>query len=132
MTKRAALYARTSTDKNQTVENQLRQLNEVAVRLGWVVVGVFTDEGISGVTGRDRRPGYDAMLKGIARREFDLVATWSVCRLGAPSRILSLSSATFRRRALISTCTSKDSTRARHPGACSSRCCPSSPSSNAP
>ena len=29
MTKRAALYARTSTDKNQSVENQLRQLNEV-------------------------------------------------------------------------------------------------------
>lgn len=82
MTKRVCLYARTSTDKNQTVENQLRQLNEVAVRLGWTVVAVFTDEGISGTKGRDRRPGYDAMLKGIARREFDLVATWSVCRLG--------------------------------------------------
>lgn len=82
MTKRVCLYARTSTDKNQTVENQLRQLNEVAVRLGWTVVAVFTDEGISGAKGRDKRPGYDMMLKGVARREFDLIATWSVCRLG--------------------------------------------------
>jgi DNA invertase Pin-like site-specific DNA recombinase len=82
MTKRVALYARVSTDKNQTVENQLRQLNEVAVRLGWTVVAVHTDEGISGAKGRDQRPGFDALLKGVARREFDLIAAWSVCRLG--------------------------------------------------
>lgn len=50
-------------------------------RLGWVVA-VFTDEGVSGTKGREQRPGYDALLKGIARREFDLVAAWSVCRLG--------------------------------------------------
>jgi hypothetical protein len=45
MTKRVALYARVSVDRNQTVENQLRQLNEVAVRLGWTVVAVYADEG---------------------------------------------------------------------------------------
>jgi DNA invertase Pin-like site-specific DNA recombinase len=32
--------------------------------------------------GRDKRPGLDALLKGVARREFDIVAAWSVCRLG--------------------------------------------------
>ena len=80
--KRVALYARVSTDRTQTVENQLRQLNEVAVRLGWTVVAVHVDEGISGAKGRDKRPGFDALLRGIARREFDLVAAWSVCRLG--------------------------------------------------
>ena len=26
--------------------------------------------------------GLDALLKGVARREFDIVAAWSVCRLG--------------------------------------------------
>ena len=36
----------------------------------------------SGAKGRDKRPGFDALLKGVARREFDLVATWSVDRLG--------------------------------------------------
>src|ERR671921_1429092 len=80
--KRVALYARVSTDRTQTVENQLRDLQEVAVRLGWTVVAVFTDEGISGAKGRDQRPGFDALLKGVARKEFDLIAAWSVCRLG--------------------------------------------------
>jgi DNA invertase Pin-like site-specific DNA recombinase len=83
MTKRVALYGRISTDtKNQTVENQLRELQAVAARLGWLVVAVYTDEGVSGAKGRDKRPGFDALLKGVARREFDLIAAWSVCRLG--------------------------------------------------
>lgn len=54
----------------------------MAARLGWVVVAVFTDKGVSGAKGRDKRLGYDALLKGIARREFDLIAAWSVCSLG--------------------------------------------------
>src|SRR5688572_3745287 len=82
MTKRVALYARVSTDRSQTVENQLRELQEVAIRLGWTVVAVFTDEGISGAKGRDQRPGFDSLLKGVARKEFDLIAAWSVCRIG--------------------------------------------------
>ncbi len=31
---------------------------------------------------RDERPAFDGMLKAAARREFDLVAAWSVDRLG--------------------------------------------------
>jgi DNA invertase Pin-like site-specific DNA recombinase len=83
MTKRVALYGRISTDgKNQTVENQLRELQAVGARLGWTVVAVYTDEGVSGAKGRDHRPGFDALLKGVARKEFELIAAWSVCRLG--------------------------------------------------
>jgi DNA invertase Pin-like site-specific DNA recombinase len=37
MTKRAAIYVRVSTDK-QTVENQLRELYQIAERRGWTVV----------------------------------------------------------------------------------------------
>jgi DNA invertase Pin-like site-specific DNA recombinase len=48
------------------------------------VAGVFRDEGISGTKGRDKRPGLDTLLKGVARREFDIVAAWSVCRLIRP------------------------------------------------
>ena len=82
-TKRAALYVRVSTsDKGQSIENQLAPLQEAAGRLGWAVVAVFSDEGISGTKGREKRPGLDALMKGVARREFDLVAAWSVCRLG--------------------------------------------------
>lgn len=83
LTKRVAIYARVSTaDKNQTVENQLRDLLAVAERQGWEVVATFADEGISGIKGRDRRPGYDALLKGVARKEFDQIMAWSVDRLG--------------------------------------------------
>lgn len=81
--KRVALYARVSTDRgNQTTENQLRVLQEAAGRLGWTIVAVHVDEGISGAKGREKRPGYDALLKGVTRGEYDLVAAWSVCRLG--------------------------------------------------
>jgi DNA invertase Pin-like site-specific DNA recombinase len=79
--KKAALYVRVSQD-SQTAENQLLVLNEVAKRSGWEVVHVFSDEGISGAKGRDKRPGYDALLKAVARHEVQIVAAWYVDRLG--------------------------------------------------
>jgi DNA invertase Pin-like site-specific DNA recombinase len=79
--KKAALYVRVSTDQ-QTVENQLLVLKDVAQRSGWEIVHIFADEGISGAKGRDKRPGYDCLLKAIGRREVQLVAAWSVDRLG--------------------------------------------------
>ena len=79
--KRVALYLRVSTSE-QTTKNQRRELNAVAKRHGWEVVLVFEDAGISGAKGRDGRPGYDAMMKAITRREIDMVAAWSVDRLG--------------------------------------------------
>lgn len=83
LTKRVAIYARVSTaDKNQTVENQLRDLLAVAERQDWEIVATFLDEGISGAKGRDKRPGFDNLLKGVARKDFDLIATFSVCRIG--------------------------------------------------
>jgi DNA invertase Pin-like site-specific DNA recombinase len=81
MTKRVALYLRVSTAE-QTVENQRCELEAVAARHGWDVVATFTDAGISGTKGRDKRPGYDRLCRSVARREFDQVAAWSVDRLG--------------------------------------------------
>lgn len=81
MTKRIALYTRVSTDQ-QTTENQRLELVAVAERNGWEIVAEFCDHGISGAKGRDQRPGYDALMKAVARREIDLVATWAVDRLG--------------------------------------------------
>lgn len=79
--KKVAIYARVSTD-SQTVENQLQELHAVAQRNGWIVVAVHTDEGISGAKGRDKRPGYDALLTGVARKDYEMIACWSVDRLG--------------------------------------------------
>lgn len=78
---RVALYARVSTDK-QSTENQLQQLREVAARMGWEVAGEYIDHGISGAKGRKDRPRLHALLNGVARKEFDVVAAWSVDRLG--------------------------------------------------
>jgi DNA invertase Pin-like site-specific DNA recombinase len=79
--KRVAIYVRVSTT-DQTTENQRRELMEVAERAGWDVVGVFADEGVSGAKGRDKRPQFDAVLKLVTQRKVDMVAAWSVDRLG--------------------------------------------------
>jgi DNA invertase Pin-like site-specific DNA recombinase len=79
--KRVAIYLRVSTSKQDT-DNQRRELEAVAMRSGWQVVKVYEDAGISGAKGRDKRPGLDAMLKAVNAREFDMVAAWSVDRLG--------------------------------------------------
>ena len=78
---RVAIYSRVSTSK-QTVENQLRDLREVARRHGWTIVRELSDEGVSGAKGRKDRPAFDTLHKMVARREIDLVMCWSIDRLG--------------------------------------------------
>jgi DNA invertase Pin-like site-specific DNA recombinase len=77
----AAIYVRVSTD-GQTVENQTRELRQIAERRGWQVVEIYSDAGISGAKGRDKRPGLDGMLKDANKRRFDVVMAWAIDRLG--------------------------------------------------
>src|ERR1035438_958520 len=79
--KRVAIYLRVSTSKQDT-DNQRRELEAVAARSGWQVVGIYEDAGISGAKGRDKRPALDALLRAVNAKEFDMVAAWSVDRLG--------------------------------------------------
>jgi DNA invertase Pin-like site-specific DNA recombinase len=78
---RVAIYSRVSTDA-QTTENQERELHAIADRMGWTVVKVYRDRGVSGAKSRRDRPAFDALCKDAARRKFDLIAAWSVDRLG--------------------------------------------------
>lgn len=78
---RTALYLRVSTT-NQTADNQLHELERVAALRGWNVVNVYRDDGISGAKGRDQRPALDGLLRAAAKREIDLIAVWSIDRLG--------------------------------------------------
>ena len=80
-TKRVALYARVSTE-SQTTDNQLVELRLVAERMGWEIMGEFVDHAISGAKGRDQRPAFDKLQKGAVRKDFNMVAAWSVDRLG--------------------------------------------------
>jgi DNA invertase Pin-like site-specific DNA recombinase len=81
MRKRVGIYLRVSTD-GQTTQNQCRELEAVASRSGWEVVGIYEDAGISGAKGREKRPGFDRLLRDATARKVDMIAAWSVDRLG--------------------------------------------------
>ncbi len=85
--KRVAIYGRVSTD-GQTTDNQVVALKEVAARRGWDIAEVYIDHGISGANGRDKRPGFDRMLKDASRRKFDVVMAWAIDRMGRSLRDL--------------------------------------------
>src|ERR1700746_2312266 len=83
MTKRVGLYLRVSTKNGQTVDTQRQALIQaIGRRKGWVIGDEFPDEGISGAKGRDKRPEFDRLLKEVVRGKIDVVAAWSVDRLG--------------------------------------------------
>ena len=81
MHKKAVIYSRVSTNE-QTVDNQLKVLREVAEKRGLEVVREISDEGISGATGRDARKGFDELIKGSIKNEWDIILVWDVSRLG--------------------------------------------------
>ena len=81
MSNRCVIYTRVSTD-NQTTDNQLIELKRVAQLKGYTIVDTFTDEGISGSKGREIRTGFDNLIKGAVKKDFDTILVWSVDRLG--------------------------------------------------
>ena len=81
MTKRVAIYLRVSTDQ-QTTDNQKLELEAIADRLGWNIVAILADHAISGAKGRDQRPAFNQLMTMVTRKEIDMVACWSVDRLG--------------------------------------------------
>ena len=75
---KAVIYARVSTGE-QTTENQVLKLKKVAERNGWDIEAIFEDT-ISGA--KAKRPQLDKLLKGVIRKDFDVVMVWDVSRLG--------------------------------------------------
>jgi DNA invertase Pin-like site-specific DNA recombinase len=71
--KQVGIYLRVSTN-GQTTENQRRELAAVAARSGWQVVEFYEDNGISGAKGRDKRPGFDRLLKDATTRKINMIA----------------------------------------------------------
>jgi DNA invertase Pin-like site-specific DNA recombinase len=57
-------------------------LEAVAARSGWEILGFYEDAGISGANGREKRPSLDRLLKDVTARKVNMVAAWSVDRLG--------------------------------------------------
>ena len=82
MTTKVALYCRVSTStKDQTTENQLRELTAYCDRMGYEVTKIYEDQ-ISGAKTREKRPAYNQLCKDAFLKRFDLVIAWDVSRFG--------------------------------------------------
>ena len=75
---RAGLYARVSTNDQQTVPLQIRALREYAVRRGWTIALQVKEVG-SGASQRQLR---EKLLEAARRREIDVVLVWRLDRWG--------------------------------------------------
>src|ERR1017187_4264372 len=75
---RAGLYARVSTNDQQTLPMQIRALREYAVRRGWTIA-LQVREVNSGVARREAR---EKLLDAARRREIDVVLVWRLDRWG--------------------------------------------------
>jgi DNA invertase Pin-like site-specific DNA recombinase len=84
--RRAALYARVSTDdRGQDPETQLRQLREYADRRGFAVAEEFVDVA-SGT--RNDRPSYKRLLEAVRKRQVDVVLVWRYDRFARSTQAL--------------------------------------------
>ena len=75
---RAGLYARVSTNDQQTLPMQIRALREYAVRRGWTIA-LQVREVDSGAARREAR---EKLLDAARRREIDVVLVWRLDRWG--------------------------------------------------
>jgi DNA invertase Pin-like site-specific DNA recombinase len=75
---RAGLYARVSTNDQQTLAMQNRAMREYAGRRGWIIALQVREVG-SGATQRQSR---EQLLEAARRREIDVVVVWRLDRWG--------------------------------------------------
>ena len=75
---RAGLYARVSTQDQQTLPMQNRAMREYAARRGWTITMQVKEVG-SGAAQRQRREG---VMEAARRREIDVVVVWRLDRWG--------------------------------------------------
>ena len=75
---RAGLYARVSTNDQQTLPMQLRALREYAARRGWSVFSQVKEVG----SGGSQRQMREKLMEAARRREIDVVLVWRLDRWG--------------------------------------------------
>ncbi|MFY9527950.1 MAG: recombinase family protein [Candidatus Acidiferrales bacterium] len=93
--KRAAIYGRVSTlNGGQDPSMQIRELNEYCQHRGWVVAGVYVDEGISGA--QDSRPQLNRLMEEAHQRHFDVAVCWKFDRFARSVSHLLRALETFR------------------------------------
>ncbi len=75
---RAGLYARVSTNDQQTLPMQLRALREYAARRGWTIAVQVKEVG----SGAAERQAREKLIEATRRREIDVVLVWRLDRWG--------------------------------------------------
>jgi DNA invertase Pin-like site-specific DNA recombinase len=81
---RVGLYARVSTDDQQTIPQQIRAMKRHAKQRGWIVTHQVEDVG-SGATTRPKR---EELINLARRREIDVILVWRLDRWGRSLRDL--------------------------------------------
>ena len=75
---RAGLYARVSTNDQQTLPMQTRAMREYAARRGWTIAVQAREVG----SGAAKREAREKLLEAAHRREIDVVLVWRLDRWG--------------------------------------------------
>src|SRR6202165_5104859 len=75
---RVGLYARVSTNDQQTLPMQSRAMREYAARRGWTITAQVREVG----SGAAKREAREKLLEGARRREIDVVLVWRGGRRG--------------------------------------------------
>src|SRR5690348_10913177 len=75
---RAGLYARVSTNDQQTLSMQSRAMREYAARRGWTIAVNIREVG----SGSAQREARDQVIEAARRREIDVVLVWRLDRWG--------------------------------------------------
>jgi site-specific DNA recombinase len=84
-TERVALYLRVSSEEQReagTIQTQRAELDGYSGRMGFEVVGVYEDDGVSGMIPLHERPAGRRLLEDAKARKFDTVLIYRLDRLG--------------------------------------------------
>ena len=79
----AVAYVRYSSEAQEgSDEQQLDEIRKLADRSGCNVVLTFTDQGITGDSGRELRPDLARMLDAAEAGHFQVLLAWDTSRIG--------------------------------------------------
>jgi len=97
---RALTYRRCSTteqaEQGHGLDAQADACQALAEREGWILAGDFSDEGVSGAAGLDKRPGLLAAIDALGRGDVLLVAKRD--RIGRDSLLMAMTEAAIARK----------------------------------
>lgn len=84
--RKAAIYARVSTNNGQNPEMQLAEIRQYCLKREWTVVKEYVDKGISG--SKEHRPALDSLLVDCQKRALDCVVVYRYDRFARSLRQL--------------------------------------------